>query len=57
MKARGDTGQIKKTEQALQELLQLRSEVTEMRLNMKAMLIHFSVVVPVRSASEEMERV
>jgi hypothetical protein len=56
MKAREDTGQIKRAEQALQDVQQLRSEVTEMGQDMKALLTDFNVVVPVPSASEEMER-
>jgi predicted metal-dependent RNase len=52
IKARRDTGQIKRAEQALQEVQELRSEVTEM----KALLTHFNVIVPVPSPSQEMER-
>lgn len=56
MKARGDTGQIRRTEQALKEVQELRYEMTEMRQDMKALLTHFNVVVPIPSPSEQMVR-
>jgi hypothetical protein len=57
MKARGDTGQIQKAEMTLQEIKQLRVEMTEMKQDMKALLTHFHVAAPVSSPTEEMERV
>ncbi|KAL3937745.1 MAG: hypothetical protein SGBAC_007206 [Bacillariaceae sp.] len=60
MKARGDTGQIQKAELALQEIRALRKENQLLREDMKALLDHFNITVPVEavpSASEEMERI
>jgi hypothetical protein len=49
MKARGGTGQIQKAEMTLQEIKQLRVEMTEMKQDMKALLTHFHVAAPVSS--------
>jgi hypothetical protein len=52
MKARGDTGQIQKADMALQEIKQLRTELADVRHDMKALLAHLQVPPP----SKEMKR-
>eukprot|EP00521_Asterionellopsis_glacialis_P007595 CAMPEP_0195291604 /NCGR_PEP_ID=MMETSP0707-20130614/7889_1 /TAXON_ID=33640 /ORGANISM="Asterionellopsis glacialis, Strain CCMP134" /LENGTH=180 /DNA_ID=CAMNT_0040351937 /DNA_START=102 /DNA_END=644 /DNA_ORIENTATION=+ len=43
MKSRGDTGQINRTEEALQEIKNLRTEMSEMKTNMERIMVHLKV--------------
>lgn len=52
MKARGDTGQIARTEEALKEIHQLRNELIELKADMKLVLRALNVP----EASEAMDR-
>jgi hypothetical protein len=51
MKARGDTGQIRRAEQALDEIASLRGELAEVKQDLKAVLQHFNI-----SSPQQMER-
>jgi hypothetical protein len=54
MKARGDTGQIARTEEALQEIRELRSELDELKADVKLVLAALNV--PPTTTRHVMER-